>query len=226
MIKVCVISDLHGNLPELEPSELILICGDIVPLRFQNNSKYSKEWYNYVFKEWVDKQRCDKILFVPGNHDLDIERSTQTYKNMFPHYTKATMLINESYDYLGSDGKIYHIFGTPYCNMFGNWAFMKYESDLVKVYSDIPDNLDILISHDAPYGCSDVCVQNLRNPTEHLGNIPLRDAVLKKKPKVLYHGHLHTSNHECEMLGETKVYNTSLVDEYYNLAYNPLYETI
>ena len=37
MIKVCVISDLHGNLPELEPSELILICGDIVPLRFQNS---------------------------------------------------------------------------------------------------------------------------------------------------------------------------------------------
>ena len=145
---------------------------------------------------------------------------------MFPHYTKATMLINESYDYLGSDGKTYHIFGTPYCHMFGSWAFMKYESDLVKVYSYIPDNLDILISHDAPYGCSDVCVQNLRNPTEHLGNIPLRDAVLKKKPKVLYHGHLHSSNHECEMLGETKVYNTSLVDEYYNLAYNPLYETI
>lgn len=226
MIKICAISDLHGNLPELEPSELILICGDIVPLRFQNDSILTEDWYSNEFKEWIDKQNCNKILFIPGNHDLAIEREQQKYKNMFPYYTKATILINESYDYLGSNGKTYHIFGTPYCQVFGNWAFMKHESDLVKAYSKIPDNLDILISHDAPYDCSDVCVQNWRNPNQHLGNIPLRDVVLSKKPKVLYHGHLHSSNHECEMLGETKVYNTSLVDEYYKMIYNPLYETI
>lgn len=34
-MKICATSDLHGNLPNIEPCELVLICGDIVSLQAQ-----------------------------------------------------------------------------------------------------------------------------------------------------------------------------------------------
>ena len=36
------------------------------------------------------------------------------------------------------------------------------------------------------------------------------------------HGHLHSANHGEELLGDTKVYNTSILNEQYNLVYEPL----
>ena len=35
MIKICAISDLHGYLPEIRPCDLVLVCGDSIPLNVQ-----------------------------------------------------------------------------------------------------------------------------------------------------------------------------------------------
>ena len=59
----------------------------------------------------------------------------------------------------------------------------------------------------------------------HIGNEQLRDAILEKKVHMNLHGHLHSANHEKELLGETEVYNVSLLDEDYIEAYKPLYFT-
>ena len=34
-MRIGVTSDLHGILPEVEPVDLLLICGDIMPLNIQ-----------------------------------------------------------------------------------------------------------------------------------------------------------------------------------------------
>lgn len=37
-MRICVLSDLHGNLIDnIEPCELVLICGDISPLKYQRS---------------------------------------------------------------------------------------------------------------------------------------------------------------------------------------------
>lgn len=89
-------------------------------------------------------------------------------------------------------------------------------------FKNIPEDVDFLLTHDAPYGTSDICMQDIYwNNGEHIGSRPLRDAIIEKKPKYNLHGHLHSSNHDKEILNETKVYNVSLLDENYNLTYKP-----
>ena len=224
MIKICAISDLHGYLPKIEPCELVLICGDIVGLHAQRYPKSCKEWYIDWFKPWVNELPCDKVLFIPGNHEVGMEGHEEEYKRLFGPHDKATVLFHESYEYLGSDGKTYKIFGTPYCKIFGNWAYMRPNSDLKEKFSEIPEGLDILLTHDVVYGYADQSLQDIGWGTEeHFGTVELRNAILEKKPKLHLSGHIHTANHNLIMIGDTKHYNVSYLDEKYTPVFKPLY---
>ena len=217
-------SDLHGYLPEIDKCDLVLICGDIVSLRSQRHSKSCKKWYTGVFQPWVDSLPCDKVLFIPGNHEVGVEGHDDEYKKLFGPYKKATILIHEPYEYLSDDGTFYKIFGTPYCKVFGNWAYMRPNSDLKEKFSEIPDGLDILLTHDVAYGYADQSLQDIGFGTEeHFGTVELRNAILEKKPKYHFSGHIHTADHNLIMIGDTKHYNVSYIDEKYNPAFKPLY---
>lgn len=229
-MKIAVISDLHGYLPiypspyweGIEECELLLICGDILPLHCQSKMVESRLWLTNEFKPWVESLPVEQVFFIAGNHDFWFERNDLTAHQIFSSHDKVRYLKNEYVDYISTqDAKVYRIFGTPYCHRFGFWAFMRNEEILVEKFKVIPDNVDILISHDAPYGTSDICFQGFSSE-DHIGCPELRDAIIEHKPKYNFHGHLHSSNHEEEILGETKVFNTSILDESYNLIYKPL----
>ena len=223
-MKVCVTSDLHGYLPEIEPCELLLICGDIVSLKHQRYSKSCKQWYTKVFQPWIDSLPCDKVLFIPGNHEVGVEGHEDEYRKLFSPTNKATILLHDYYEYLSNDGIVYKIFGTPYCKIFGNWAFMRTNSDLKEKFSEIPEGLDILLTHDVAYGYADQSLQDIGYGTDtHFGTVELRDAILEKKPKFHLSGHIHTANHNLIMIGDTKHYNVSYVDETYIPTFKPLY---
>lgn len=219
-MKICAISDLHGFLPELKPCDLIIICGDSVPLEFQMSSRRTKKWYANTFAEWADNLSCEKVIFIAGNHELHFPRHQIFYEKLFPSSDKITYLCNSEYDYHG-----YKIYGTPCCQVFGNWAFMFSDDILKNKFKNIPKNLDILITHDAPYGVSDILLQKEYKwcTGEHIGNKILTEAILEKEPKIVLHGHLHSTNHEFESLGKSKVINCSIKDEFYNPIYEPLY---
>ena len=223
-MKVCVTSDLHGYLPEIEPCELLLICGDIVSLKHQRYSKSCKQWYTKVFQPWIDSLPCDKVLFIPGNHEVGVEGHEDEYRKLFSPTNKATILLHDYYEYLSNNGVVYKIFGTPYCKIFGNWAFMRTNSDLKEKFSEIPEGLDILLTHDVAYGYADQSLQDIGYGTDtHFGTVELRDAILEKKPKYHFSGHIHTANHNLIMIGDTKHYNVSYVDETYIPTFKPLY---
>lgn len=228
-MKICVLSDLHGQLiNNIEPCELVLICGDISPLKYQRSRPSIDGWLKKRFSEWVNNLPCEMVFMVAGNHDLAFEGREPNWRLEHisnPTSRKLVLLENEYTDYLSIEGKVYRIFGTPLCHKFGNWAFM-YEDEYIynELNVKMPENCDILISHDAPYGTSDICFEaTWHTLEEHIGNRPLRNIVLEKKPSYMFHGHLHTSNHEEETLGVTKVYNTSILNEEYSIAFNPLY---
>ena len=43
-MKIAGISDLHGYLPNIEKSDILLIAGDISPLNIQFNKPEMKKW--------------------------------------------------------------------------------------------------------------------------------------------------------------------------------------
>lgn len=230
-MKIAAISDIHGNLIEypsnywkgLEECEVLFICGDILPLYYQTDIPNSREWLKTDFTEWCNKLPVEKIFFIAGNHDFIFERKSKEMHDLFPMNNKITYLCNEYIEYTSiQDTFEYKIFGTPYCHKFGNWAFMREDDILMKKFNEIPNHLDILFTHDAPYGTSDICLEGWAADGQHKGSLPLRDAVVKKCPEILLHGHLHSTNHEREMLYETEVFNTSILNEEYKITYNPL----
>lgn len=218
-------SDLHGDLPNsFEECEVAFICGDISPLDKQANDRKMKKWLREDFKPWAEALPCRKVMFIAGNHDWIFYRDPTFARYLFTPEDKVVYIGGESYWYKSLDGKIYSIHGNPWCKQFGNWAFMDSDKNLERVYYSIPSHLDILLTHDQPYGYGDTLLQETPwNTGEHIGNKPLAEAVLEKQPNYMFCGHLHSTTHECVNIGKTKRYNVSLKDEYYSMIYEPLY---
>lgn len=201
---------------------MLFICGDISPLRLQFNMEEMEYWITNEFLPWCEKLSCERIFLIAGNHDAFLERKKEKFKSLLLG-SKVVYLENELSEYITDNGDCYKIFGTPYCHIFGNWPFMRTDEVLKNKFFDIPEDCDIVFSHDCPFGTGDVC---LELNEKHRGSIPLRDAIIRSKPRYLFTGHLHSANHNCEILEDTEVYNTSIVNERYEVSYEPLYLNI
>lgn len=229
-MKFAVISDLHGLLPEKDSPffddftdvELLLICGDVSPLIIQSNSKKMKKWLTGTFTEWINSLNIPQTVFIAGNHDFYFERHPIQVSTMFNSNIKY--LNNELFEYVSNDGNIYRIFGTPYCKVFGSWPFMRENETLLKYYNEIPENVDILITHDAPrfknLGC--ILQEGYRWYGEEAGNEILANVILNKKPSYCFCGHIHSGEHKLQNIDGMKMANTSIVNEHYELSYKPL----
>lgn len=221
-MKVCATSDLHGFLPEIEPCDLLLICGDIMPLSIQTNMPESEKWLKEVFIPWIDSLPIDQVILIAGNHDFFMERSSLKATTML-NTEKLTYLRNESTVYVSNGGEIITIFGTPYCKIFGNWAFMRSPDTLKEKYSAIPEKVDILISHDAPMIERIGKIQEGRWAGTEAGNSQLAEEIVRKKPRWCFCGHIHSGEHNITEYEGIKLANVSLVNETYEPVNNPLY---
>ena len=223
-MKICAFSDMHGQLNfEVKPCDIVLIGGDIVPLKIQRLDAESEEWFKTVFIPWCNELPCEKVVFIAGNHDFWLMRHPEGIRALLKEQDKIIYLDGETYEYQDNV-----IFGTPWCKPFGRWAFMEsYELQEKRYarYLKIFGHADIVLSHDAPYGVSDIILQKdcWWADGSHIGNEALRNFLDKAQPDYCWHGHLHTSNREEEMLGNTKVYNVSLLNEDYKMAFEPQY---
>lgn len=231
-LKVAAISDLHGNLPEMiEPADILLIAGDTVPLDYQFHKPKSKEWFETIFAEWVRNLPVDKVYLIAGNHDAYFESIKQSnILALTQACRKLTYLKNEVSHYYDNYGQLWSIFGTPYCHIFGNWPFMRSEEYMTEKFAEIPDNVDIIISHDPPFACGDVDVileapqHRAQRMFEHLGNQPLRARLEQIDYKLLVCGHIHGGDHN---LNEGwKTVNVSYLNEWYNPTYPIFYTEI
>jgi Icc-related predicted phosphoesterase len=217
-MNIVAMSDLHGNLiSDVEQCDIVCISGDIVPLKMQRNIPQSRKWFNTTFLQWANNLPCEKVFFIGGNHDFYL------YQLGFTSTDKVIYLQDSSYDYIDSEGKTYKIYGTPWCKIFGNWAFMLSDEGLKEKYENIPNDVDVLLSHDAPYGCSDICLEaTWITENLHLGNVPLLNIIKEKQPKYVIKGHLHTTTRELCNIGNSVVVSASILNERYEYVYKPV----
>ena len=242
-MKFVALADQHGILRDLpEPADILLIAGDTVPLRYQHYSKDSKKWFQEKFIPWAQAQPIRDVVMVAGNHDFWLERHGRDEFKEMCSGTKITYLDCELLPIAEGLRKYIIIYGTPLCKPFGNWAFMKdlyyqenvYKKDLENINKrkemldkgQDPEIKTILLSHDAPYGVNDIILQEScpwYDGKTHIGNKALTKFIEDLKPDLNIHGHLHTTGHEIETLGETDVRCVSVLNEDYDLAYEPTY---
>lgn len=233
MLKLNVTSDLHGILPEyVEEFDLMLICGDICPAH-DHYVAYQKEWIENEFVEWIKKlpfkESWSKVVMTPGNHDFVFERNTQAYYDRLNQMTDGRLIIlrNKTYEFryidrVSGDIKALSIFGTPYCQHFGRWAFMRDDDVLEKKFDEMPKFVDILISHSSPdiegYGYVDYGTAYQRNA----GCPILAQAIKEKQPRFAFYGHIHSGDHTLREIDNTMMANVSLCDEAYDDSNNIL----
>lgn len=228
-MKVTAISDIHGHLTEIEPCDLLLICGDISPVHIQRDKESMLKWLITEFKDWILSIPCDKVIMTPGNHDFwfhyiyNFTEDTDSLLNGLVR-DKLVVLIDEKYEYNG-----FAIYGTPWCKPIGTedpeyprWAFIKGQDKLNDVFGQIPFDLDILITHEAPnIGGVD---RSLYHDGSHksFGSSILRTAIESTKPRFALCGHVHTGNHEFTYYNGTNVCNCSILDENYDIEFKPI----
>lgn len=154
-MKICGISDIHGNLINIPECDVLCIAGDVITLNAQRIFDASEYWWKNRFIPWVMKLPCKKVLVVPGNHDMWLEHLYNENKwEEFCDYMaintegKLHFLIDQLFEYEGIK-----FYGTPWIDPIdfqrNKWAFESYECNDDNPYSKIPE-CDVLITHDSP----------------------------------------------------------------------------
>jgi Icc-related predicted phosphoesterase len=199
-MRIVAISDTHGlhekvkNLPE---GDVLVHAGD-----FMNAGVHLREIIS--FNHWLGEQKQFKHRVVcAGNHDKYFEAEPGTARNLLEN---ATYLENSG---ITLDGV--RFWASPYTPEFYDWAFMYSRGTAAaKYWKQIPDRLDVLITHGPPLGILDQVAPG----AEHLGCSELLDAIQIKKPKVHLFGHIHGGAGTVEKDG-VRFVNAAFLNEAY-----------
>lgn len=192
------ISDIHGNLDyyfSLSPFnvDLLIVPGDLFTL--DDIDKQTKE--TEIFKKAMDYlfPVAQDILIIPGNHDYLLERikspgieSDITIRTLFGYRCKV--LVDEEYIFTNlNNGDTIKIYGAPRTNL--NMAFPRLWGK--KDIKQIPEDIDILVTHEAPRNYNLNCITGSRGDygLDEPGDADLYQKVLKIKPKYHIFGHIH-----------------------------------
>lgn len=188
------LSDTHGKhheLGKLPPADIIIHSGDITFAGSKNEVMDFMEWFAalpYKYK-----------IFIAGNHDDCLFGATIDG-------------LPENCFYLCNSGvsiEAVKFYGVP---MFMEDA-MSGEYD--KNIQQIPDDTDILITHQPPYSVLDY------SANINYGDRNLLQTVLRIKPKYQLFGHIHDA-YGIEKSEYTTFVNAAILSENYELMYEPI----
>lgn len=176
MIIDCI-SDLHGHYPKLDGGDLLIIAGDLT------SSDSGLEHLDFI--KWLCEQKYEKKVFILGSHD---------------NYVSFNDPVEDArgFSYLCDSGTEFgglKIWGSPWTTKFPGinphcCAFtVDTDKDLQKKYDLIPEDTDILITHNPPISVLDKTIDN-----KFVGSLSLSIQIGSlQNLKLHVFGHVHES---------------------------------
>lgn len=230
-IRIAATSDLHGFLEGLEEEvlkakpDILVIAGDIHPCLMNVSAD---QWFRTRFFPFVKRLSCE-VVAIPGNHDFwfneVLSGNDGGWRDKVNYPSNFHLLCDTEETICGL--KFYGTPWTPWIN--GKWCWEASDKTLEYVYSKIPQNLDVLVTHSPPHiehKTIDISTQRPKQFWRHFGSKALWRQVAWKAPRYVFCGHIHSGDHDMN-LGKsslngsmvTKIYNVSRVNEMYEVAY-------
>lgn len=222
-MRVVATSDFHGTLPEIPECDLLLIGGDICPV-WDHTLPFQRHWLRTTFDEWLRSVPANNIVGIAGNHDFiaqDVGGDELLHKDLPWTYLKNETKIVNVVDAQGNNTPL-KIYGSPYSNKFGGWAFMKTESQLSYMWNQIPRDSDIVLVHGPPWGFGDQVLgfsatkRGMVEP-EHVGSTSLANQLfyeLWPNLKLIVFGHIHEGYGKYSMKNINMLNVSHMNDEY------------
>ena len=224
MVKICHVSDWHDCWGYLPKADVYVVTGDML-----NNNPvvehkfYTKNGLSYfdgfertinhieeerLQREWFDNEFKSKgknlrhflgssdapVVVVRGNHD---------FTDLGPMFGGDYFEINE--DPTRTYKRCGLVFGgfRGINYIAGEWADEKTDEEMQWIIEDLPDGLDVVVSHVPPRGLLDEAFGC------HYGSQPLTNYINKRlyddslhMPKLFCFGHVHSSYGKIEWLVE------------------------
>ena len=206
-IRIVHISDTHNfhRYVDLPDGDLLLHTGDIcgnyrTPYEFDVIDQFRD------FLAWLEEKaipKFDKIMFIGGNHDtyLDRMKYPDIQKQVEDDILLPFLEKNPKVEYLCHSGTTYRglcVYGTPtticrveaYNNRMRSNAFERTIDLRFKAWEQIPDDVDILLTHLPPSGMalgpSGVSCSMLTSKV-------YLESPTKRPPRLHAFGHVHSS---------------------------------
>ena len=170
-------SDTHGKHRRLrvpEEADIVICAGDAV-----EDDLKGGEYDDFI--AWFGALPVKWKLFVPGNHELSFRRDR--YETIVQQFETAGIIVLQD-AVEDCDGVV-----------IGSIS-----RDAGIADEDIPDDIDILVTHYPPYGILD----------KDLGSPNILNFVLKAQPKYHLFGHIHETEGQRFQLGKTICQNISV----------------
>ena len=180
---------LHRSTGKLPDADIFIHSGDVAKVGSDAELGDFNDWLGSI------KQKYKHMFVIAGNHDFwdtnwrlnrgwlaDTEAQHPGYFQS--KITNAKVLNHELAEVMGLK-----IWGA-------GWHARRGDSKSGNAYDDIPPGIDILVTHDAPFGIFDMTGGG------HWGSShQLLDAIYRIKPKVHLFGHIHEQRGHWDRLG-------------------------
>lgn len=226
MPRIVFISDSHlqHDGPKIPEGDLLIHSGDLTFSGIEkgvSELKKAADWLNEV----RISSKFKEVAVIPGNHELGWEKNDGLCRSLFD--PAITVLVHQPANLLGVK-----IFGSPWTPRFYDWEFNADRGPaLARLWSQIPDDTEVLFTHGPPKGRLDACKKSggggwgdgddFRWIVEHVGCADLRDRIKDLKAlKIHSFGHIHRPGVEKGADGVTYV-NAVIVNEKYKGVHKP-----
>ncbi|KAL4811479.1 Metallo-dependent phosphatase-like protein [Aspergillus unguis] len=205
---VCV-SDTHGYTPSeagfrLPPGDVLIHAGDLT------NQGSKTELCKTM--NWIAAADYEVKIVVCGNHDITLDtpfyiQNHANFHNKHPENPSECLdiITNASASILflqhqsaivrlckpNGPNTIFKVFGSPYSQCNGAWAFLYEDNEAEGLWAQIPLDADVVVTHTPPQGLCDGQSDLDAGFTKAMGCKALRDRMGRVKPCLAVCGHVH-----------------------------------